>query len=104
MGLLSGLDRGIGLGHRAARLTVPGAGATVENTLCSMAGRCGRDRCHQGGQTRARRVSMAEGRAALRGDAGERAGVGGWAGPHRALTFRRTSSFSLEPQKILEGL
>lgn len=47
---------------------------------------------------------MAEGRAALRGDAGERAGVGGWAGPHRALTFRRTSSFSLEPQKILEGL
>lgn len=57
-----------------------------------------------GGQTRARSVSMGEERAALREDAGEGSGVGGWARPHRALTFRRTSSFSLEPQKILEGL
>lgn len=47
---------------------------------------------------------MGEERAALMEDAGEGSGVGGWARPHRALTFRRTSSFSLEPKKILEGL
>lgn len=75
----------------------------MENTLCSMAGQYGSDRCHQGSD-KSQESLHERGRAALREDAGEGSGVGGWARPHRALTFRRTSSFSLEPQKILEGL
>lgn len=55
------------------------------------------------GQTGDGRVTAAEWRAALGGTQEGGSGVGGWARPHRALTFRRTFGFSLEPRNFLEG-